>query len=415
MKVRPVLYSLTVPAKTEHRINGGVSKMAGSNTQTAQKSGARKPASAVQQKSQASKQEQAKGKLMKVNSMVLAVVDVAEQGTGKEKQRTFRLVAARMSANNKYEYKKFVQTEEQLTASVKSGKMNIINVCLDDKGKIKGRTGDLSRFNNGKNKPIVILVEMDDEKGKTIGYRVATSTGSVEAMPLKKMMQHCATVTAGGGIPVQNGMYVAGAKDPKTGSVKDAHIRSYPNGEYAYEIYKREVKAYSAPAKINEEKNKKALDRINELFTPPQIAELKRGKAAGMNIKRLGNPKISAEAMHQLVDMHNVGMKTGSSSWENFCSPDYKVECLQLIKTEFKNGNRVEPMMNPKYNFEQLGVIAMANEDAINIKLIGGPEVKADEMQERLLRLQSDLWKKEEVAGIPGEQALDILTKEVGA
>ena len=150
---------------------------------------------------------------------------------------------------------------------------------------------------------------------------------------------------------------------------------------------------------VNTKKNSEALKKLEEIFSKEQIEQLKLGKRQGMNIKKIANPKLSAQQMKALRGIESCG-----HDCKVFADPRYSVEALMLIKAEAKYHGDLSCMMNPEYSAEQLAILSIANDDGIDIKKLGGPKVNVEEMQERLVRLQMETWKQLDVRSMGKEK-----------
>jgi len=314
--------------------------------------------------------------------MIVAVVDVVNiHGQG----RLFRLVAANRKQGGEYEFKRAQKTEKDLMADLSIGKYKIINADLDG-DKIKGTAGDFSRFDNGVNKPLVILTEIVDHRGNTRGYRVSNFKGEVASMALKDVLNYCLKVHEKGGIPIQNGIYV-----PANGSQK-AFIRSYPNAPFKKDIMARKNSQNVRPAKIDKVETEKNVNKLEELFNKEQIKELKLAKEHGVDVRIIGNNKLSAEQMRVIRECEEQGLP---GRW--FADPAYSLDTMLFLQVELMNGAEIRHLLNPKYSVGQMLELSVAYEQGLDTSEMDDPNLTVEEMAERRIRLASGLWRSHEV------------------
>lgn len=278
------------------------------------------------------------------------------------------------------------RAESQIVKEIREGKYTIKNATVQD-GKLKGTTGDLARFENGVNIPYVILNELRRDDGKTLGYRVANSDGKVLKISCRDLILECKEIKAKGGIPIQNGMYV-----DKDGVVP--HIRSYPGGDYPYEILSKKVKnPDSAPAKIDGQKANKAIAKLDEMFTPEQIEELRQAKAAGVNIKIIGDNTLSPEQMHIIWTTKYKGLPA-----ELFADHRYKLDVMKFFKVQLECRQDIRQLLNTDYSVMQIAQIALGIEQGVDITKFSSPKLDHDKMEYIRRTLYDKLWGKESVA-----------------
>ena len=314
--------------------------------------------------------------------MIVAIVDVLKvQGQG----RIFRMIAVDRYKDGSYEYRRVQKTERDLVADLSVGKYSIINAGLDV-NRIKGTTGDLNRFDNGVNKPLVILTEIVDHRSVTLGYKVANCNGDVVSMSLKDLLEHCEKVTAKDGIPIQNGIYV-----PATDGQK-AFIRSYPNGIYPKEFRARKTSKFSKAAAVDKRQGEKNVNKLEEMFTKEQIRELQLGKKNGIDIRIIGNNKLSAEQMRIIRQCEEKGLPG-----RLFADPAYSIELMEFFQVELMNGAEIRAILNPRYSVAQAMEISVAYEQGLDTSEMDDPDLSHEEMAERRIRLANGMWKKHKV------------------
>lgn len=302
-------------------------------------------------------------------------------GIDKDKNRTlYRLV---FIGGNGANFRRQMATEQDLIKALASKKVHLLNATLEN-GKLKGTTGDLKRFNNGKNKPFVVISEIK-AGDKVLGYKVANYNGAVTNVKLADLMSYCEKTTKAGGVPVQNCMYV-GDKDGQR-----AHLRSYPG--YTLPVEKIERKK-SANAKKPEtvDKATNAKNKLETIFTKEQIKQLQLGKKNNVNIKIYANPKLSAEQMEVIRKALESGLH---GEW--IADPAYKVEVMKYLVADMKYGVDVSYYLNPEYSLEQLRELGSGFIAGVDVSKYADPSMSVDEMVRIREELEREVWKEDKV------------------
>lgn len=288
-------------------------------------------------------------------------------------------------SNKNWKFNRQRVTEEQLIGALVQGKIRLTNAKVEG-GKIKGTTGDLKRFQNRINKPLVIISELVVDGRGVLGYKVANYEGTVKNVSRMDMLKLCDKVSKAGGIPLQNGQYVADTNEQR------AHIRSYPGGDYIKEVIERTRSRHARPASVDTTRNTKALEKLEELFTPEQIRELMIGKKNGVNIKIYGNNKLSADQMRVIREALEEGLNA-----KLFADPDYSVDAMRILRADMKYGVDVSYYLNPKYSAEQLSELATGYISGVDVDKYSDPNNTPEEMAEIRMRLENNIWKELEV------------------
>ncbi len=314
--------------------------------------------------------------------MIVAIIDVLNiPGQG----RVFRLIAAAKNNKRVYEYRRLQRTEQELIADISDSKYQLINGAISN-GKIKGATGSLDRFNNGVNKPLVILLEIVDHRSETLGYSVADCNGNVVTISLRDILKHCREIHGKGGIPVQNGMYVPSAEGQRE------FIRSYPNGVYKKEFRARKTSKFSKVAKVDKVKADRDVSKLEEIFTKEQIAELMLGKQNGIDIRLIGNKDLSPQQMRIIRQCEEKGLPG-----RLFADPAYSIELMEFYQVELLNGANIRAILNPRYTVAQAMEISVAYEQGLDTSEMDDPDLSHEEMAERRVRLANGMWKQHTV------------------
>ena len=250
-------------------------------------------------------------------------------------------------------------------------------------GKIRGKTGDLNRFINPVNRPLVILSEISANGEDTLGYKIINYEGNVKNVIIKELLAYCARSTRLGGIPIQNAQYVPATNDQK------AHIRNYPGNSFIKEIIVRKRSQQAQPAQVAKSENKKALSKLEELFTPEQINELKLGKQNGVDIRIYGNNKLSADQMNAIRNGLQEGLNAGL-----YADPRYSVESMRYLRADLRYGIDISYFMNPKYSLEQLSELDSGFLSGVDISKYADPSNTPEQMAEIRMRLEHNIWKE---------------------
>lgn len=306
---------------------------------------------------------------------------VGIQGKGKDK--VYRVVSYAKGKDG-IQYKKQVVHEEQLKNALAEKKIKLDNADLVD-GKIKGITGDLSRFNSvdGLN-PKVILSEMvaDD---KVIGYRLVSYDGTVSAIRLKDVISYCEKVNekfGAKGAPIQNAMFVPASENGK------AHIRAYPGQVFNKEVIERKKVNDTKVAIVDKKANaEKVNSKLEELFNKDQIEQLRLGKKHGVDIRLMGNNKLSAEQMKEIRKALEDGINA-----RVFASPEFSSEVMAALRINAKYGVDIKYFINPRYNAEQIFELSTGYLSGVDITKYADPKLSATDMSKKRIYLESQLW-----------------------
>lgn len=280
-------------------------------------------------------------------------------------------------------YKVIVADEESFIREVNSKKYDLVNVGIEN-GKVVNKTGDLERFNNGVNNPFVILEEIRNEADVLLGYRLANNLGRVSNFTLGQLLTYCDNIHKAGGIPIQNAMYI-----PQT-STKGAFIRAYPNGDFEVQHVKVGKNKYSKPADIDKKGADKVIkkSKLEDLFSKEQIEELKKAKAAGVDIRIIGNNKLSPKQMHIIWETEHKGFRG-----RLFADPAYDAVHMEFYSAELELGSDISQILNPKYTLEQMFEISLGIEQGVDITTYANPKNSAVKMAAKREELYKKLWR----------------------
>ncbi len=309
--------------------------------------------------------------------MTGVVVGIMNDGV----QRVYRVVLYNRTQEG-CQYLKQALPEANLIKLMTEGKLVLDNAEVKN-NKVKGKTGDLNRFKAKGFHPMVLLSEIVAD-GKIMGYRMVTYDGKVQAIRLKDVLAYCARV-APNGAPIQNAMYV-----PESGSNK-AHIRAYPYQTFYQETIKRKKSSVAQPAHVDTKANQKQVSKLEELFSPAQIQQLKLGKASGVDIRIFGNNKLSANQMKEL----RLALEDGVNA-KVFADPAYSVSSMKALRINAKYGADVTYFVNPKFSAEQIYELSTGLLSGVDIAQYADPNLSAKDMSKKRIYLESMLWNEVE-------------------
>lgn len=262
-----------------------------------------------------------------------------------------------------------------------------LNIKLD-KGVIKGSTGDLKRFDNVQHRPFVIISQLVNSDDKIIGYKIANYDGGVRSIPIKEMIAYGNRATKNGYIPIQNAIFVpANAHEGKS-----AHFKSYPNSPFIEERIVTRKNEYADKRRVNTQTNGKSLNKLEEIYTPEQIEQLKLGKQHGVEIRVYANPSLSDKQMKVLRE----GLEQ-KVNVRPFAFPDYSIESMKYYILEVKTGMDIRQYLSPKYSIAQIAELSIAVDEGLDVSKMQEPSLSVRQMQERRIRLENNVFHDEDV------------------
>lgn len=325
-----------------------------------------------------------------------------------DKTRKFNILLYKRNSSGGWEYGAQSVYENALISAMYNKKITLANATLttkpDGKAEIKGDPASFKRFEPSRftgMRPIVIISEIRNSADSIIGYRVATYDCKVKAVRVKEIHALCQRslmkdreLAAKAGktpsfYPIQNAEFV-----PSNGTVRE-HIKPYVKGQFILEKMVSSPVKTAKPANVDEEGNKKRVSRLEEIFTKPQIEQLKLGKDAGVNYKIYGNNKLSPQQMEQirLALMNNVDPTS-------FADPSFKPDSMKAYRINAKYGVDIRGFVNPEYTPAQISELSTAILNGIDIKTLADPSISADKMAKARIELESELWTETDVSVI---------------
>lgn len=261
-----------------------------------------------------------------------------------------------------------------------------LNIKLEN-GAVKGSTGDLKRFDNPQHRPFVIISQLINSDDKIIGYKIANYDGGVKSIPIKEMIAYGNRATKQGYIPIQNAIFIPASEENKA-----AHYKSYPNSPFIEERIITRKNQYADKRRVNTSNNGKTLSKLEEIYTPEQIKQLKLGKEHGVDIRIYANPNLEANKMKVLRE----GLEQ-KVNVRPFAFPDYTIEAMRYYILELKTGMDIRQYLNSKYSIAQIAELSIAVSEGLDVSKMQDPELSVRQMQERRIRLENNVFHDEDV------------------
>ena len=283
-------------------------------------------------------------------------------------------------------YKKFEASEDEVKKFWMSNNKACINFTVDNTGRVKSTCGDIARYDLSKHKVVrIILAEIrnNDKTDVLLGYRVADSTGSIKRIMLKECIALGMMSKKTGSIPFANAQFVGQQEG------KRAYYRAYTSEGFRKEYIKAKSENKNAkPAVINKKENEKDVRKLEDIFSKEQINELKQAKVAGVDIRIIGNAKLSAAQMHEIWMAEKQGY-----AGRKYADPAYKLENMEFMRAELETGGKIDFMLNPKYNTDQLLELSRAYLEGIDMNAVANPDYSADRMDQIIDIESRKLWR----------------------
>lgn len=322
----------------------------------------------------------------------LGIVVGIDSGNGCKAYRSLiATISAKQGVAKQYnwQFECKLLTEEQLIDTL-NRKVKWLNVKLDN-GKIKGSSGDLKRFDSNEHKPFVIISQLINSDNKIIGYKIANYNGGVKNIPLKEILAYGRRAVKQGFIPIQNAIFVD-ETNASDNSFKSAHFKAYPNCSFIQEVLPVQKNQYAEKRRVNTQNNNKSLSKLEEIYTPEQIKQLKLGKEHGVEIRVYANPSLSAKQM--MVLREGLEQKLNVKP---FAFPDYSVDAMRYYMIELRTGMDIRQYLSPKYSIAQIAELSIAVDEGLDISKMNDPSLSVRQMQERRIRLENNVFHEEDV------------------
>jgi len=295
--------------------------------------------------------------------------------------------------NNESGYKRYIVNGQMLINAMNNGQ-SIENAAVWS-GKLTGTTGSLDRFKREKDVNVpcyVILNEIRERNtGKLLGYKLANSKGVVNR-PLHEVMGLCELASRHNVYAIQNGVYVKATEDKK------AHIRTFVGNGYAIEYITINKNKNSRAVKVSPE-SKKNVKKLDVMFSPEQIKEMKLAHKNGVDIAILANPGLSPEQMRVIGSCESNGLHA-----RKFANPEYSLDTMKYLAAELQTKANIDNLLNPNYSIEQLFALTLGQGLGLDINQFSDPKYSSEQMMRKLGELREKQWGEVRV----GKGSLDI-------
>lgn len=270
------------------------------------------------------------------------------------------------------------------------------NISLVGSTGLKGTQGGLDRYDVAKNKKVIVIlgeVRNINKPDELLGYRVATSDGKVERQLASNVIKYCVSVSQNNGVPIANAQFVR-TKDKKP------FLRSYMASGFPVEyIAVNRQNTHSKKADINTKQATKAVNKLEELFSKEQIAELKQAKVSGVDIRVIANNKLSPKQMHIIWEC-----EAESLPGRLFADPAYSLDSMEFFRAELETGADISHMLNPKYSTGQLFELSLGYEQGVDISKYANPKNSVEVMRKTRESMANKVWKEFKIhTGLSGK------------
>ena len=105
-------------------------------------------------------------------------------------------------------------------------------------------------------------------------------------------------------------------------------------------MIQRKTETKTAVNRVPLQRNEKTLNKLDEIYTPEQIAELREGKKNGVEIRVYANPALSAQQMRAL----RKGLQKGINV-KPFASVEYSPESMRWYISDREAGIDIRPYL----------------------------------------------------------------------
>jgi hypothetical protein len=303
----------------------------------------------------------------------------------------YRVIIADVMENNGvvagFQFNLRLLSAQQVVQSFASGAL-WYNIKLEN-GKLKGSTGSLDRFKPSEAgvRPFVIISEILSEKKNLVGYKVADYNGKVMNKRLEEMLGYGNQVEKVKSIPVQNAIFV-----PREDGRRE-HFKTYPDASFFKEInnVNRNTHAVKKEAVVDDKHVTTAKERLKEIYTDAQIAELIGGKKEGIAVGLYANNKLSAGQMHMLRLALNSNCDI--NQLKLIAHPEFSTELMGYYIDDIKYKYDISDYVNSKYSAGQISEVSLAASQGLDLSILADPKNSPSDMAEIRERLEKNLWK----------------------
>lgn len=283
-------------------------------------------------------------------------------------------------------------------------------------GRVKGKGASLERFNQAgyRVKPFTVLAEIHLDDGTMLGYLFSTNNGYTYMRKRNDFIQDCeklikqaestATEQAKGPFkPVQNMKFI----QPENGKTETAYLSIYDEGHpLPVVILAARKNKFASQSAEPEKKSQTAKGKLESIYTPEQIAELKKAKTAGVDLRIISDNRLTPKQMNIIWVLESKG-KPG----RKFANPEYSEEHMVYLGMMLNLGVNIDPILNPLYTNEQSTEILRGVQLGLDINLYADPGYDADTMNRMRHDLEDGMWGTVYAEKLPKPKKLRIMSQ----
>lgn len=270
---------------------------------------------------------------------------------------------------------------------------------LVENGMVKNKDASLSRFRQKgfRVTPVTVLAELHDNNGGLVGYRYSSSNGTVFMRKTEDFLSDCEQLMAKAWEtrtaeaqdvfkPIQNMKYfpaVSGAK-----AYVSIYLETNPLPVEVIVTKAKNKYANTEAPKIEENaKNVAKTEKRESIFTKEQLRELAQADANKVDIKIIGNPKLSPEQMHSIWTVEALGFPA-----RKYAFPEYPVEFMDFLGLMLRTNVDISTVLTPKYDKSQALEILAGIAEGLDVSEYADPSNSAEEMKSMRRDLYHNIW-----------------------
>lgn len=226
----------------------------------------------------------------------------------------------------------------------------------------------------------VVVQEIQTEAGFAIGYVVVFPDGRVLRVAADDFLKYCETARVRGKLALQNMQYVSA-----NGSTA-AHLKNYENRLVPRFILRR-APANAEIAPHAPEPAPSSENKPSSAFTAAQLKVLARGKKEGVDIRVYANPAFSPKRM-DIIRKVLLQHKNPTPLLDLTLPEDLMV----FYGLDLTQGADIRAYFNKAYTVKQAIQVKLGFIRGLDVSQYADPAVDADEMEQRRVRLDADMW-----------------------
>lgn len=281
------------------------------------------------------------------------------------------------------------KTRDELVSLVRSNNLKPVNFSIDRNNTLKEDAGSFKRFD--KTGVGVVVAEIQNPYGRSLGYRIIQSTtGVLVNMKTEEIVQK---------------EKVLGRPFLQNGIVRNNTVNCYPLHSFPV------IKVQKAPKQKAERKpvEKVKAPKTQVPYTKEQLAELNFCKSKGINTSFIENPQLTPEQMRICWVAKGKGVFA-----EYFAKPEYSTEVMKFYADRLVSNLAVKEctlmLKNPELKVSELSELYLCVCDGVDYtSVLNEPAFKI-----RLHRNKNSLFSEEYDEGISFDKALDVARKLKG-